>query len=82
MELKLQHGRPQDTEGRLPREVRVTQVNRHGEAIRGKAPAQPKGGERIRIGRDGKVVTGSPKPARSNLPKPVRRVNRSNPKRG
>ena len=23
MELKLQHGRPQDTEGRLPREVRV-----------------------------------------------------------
>ena len=83
---------PSEPKPRLPREARVTQVNRHGEAVHvraatkapaeaGKPAALTRSGERIRIGRDGKVVSGA-KPARSSLPKPVRRVNRSHPKRG
>ncbi len=118
---------PSEPKPRVPRDARVTQVNRRGEAVRVKTPVLPpkappreaaqqrpapqadprprarrpqeaararetlhprqksdaassgRGGERITIGQGGRAVAAK---TRDKLPGPVRRVNRSNPKRG
>ena len=74
---------------RPPREDRVTRVDRQGNAVRVRpaaavrtkdVPAPAARGEKLIIGRDGKLQTDTPR--QSALRRPVQRVNRAGRKRG